>query len=143
VLLATCASTETETEQSRAEKEKKEPLAISSPVVPKYDPMFELFWRNSTKRGSKIEGFREWKKFRPDEELNAEMSRGMTAWMMSEQWQDETKQPHICRWLKRRGWEEEVPRHSNGNGNGHKPEPTEQEREEARKYWADMGFKRK
>lgn len=107
-------------------------LAISSPAVPKYDPGFELFWRTSTKRGSKIEAYREWKKFRPSGELNADMSRGMTAWMASEQWQDETKQPHICRWLKRRGWEEIVPK-SNGsraNGNGYHP-PTPEEIEAA------------
>ncbi len=101
-----CSETETETEA-----EKKEPLAISSPVVPKYTSAFENFWQGSTRRGSKIEAFREWKKLGtfPQGELT-KLFEGMIAWKASDQWQDETKQPHICRWLKRRGWEEEVPR---------------------------------
>ncbi len=121
------------------------PLAISSPEQ-RYAPSFQLFWSTSTKRGSKVEAFKEWQKLRVDGDSIAAINRGMDDWKHSEQWQDETKQPHICRWLKRRGWEEEVPKSRfNGSGNGHtpKPETTEAEREEARKYWADMGFKRK
>lgn len=95
------------------------PLAISSPMVPGYSEAFEEFWKKSTKRGSKVEAYREWKKLGPKDCLI--IQDGMTAWMNSDQWRDETKQPHICRWLKRRGWEELVPRslliHDNGNGN--------------------------
>ncbi len=100
-----CSETEAETEA-----EKKEPLAISSPVVPKYSDDFEQFWRQSTKRGSKVEAFREWKKLGIVPSAIDPIFAGMFAWIQSDQWQDETKQPHICRWLKRRGWEEEVPR---------------------------------
>ncbi len=84
------------------------PLAISSPVVPKYSESFEVFWFNSTKRGSKVDAYREWKKL-PNLDAGA-ADDGMARWMESEQWQDESKQPHICRWLKRRGWEEIVPK---------------------------------
>ena len=92
------------------------PLAILSPVEPKYSDQFLGFWNLSTKRGSKLEAFLEFKKLRignpdvPDPVLLQSILAGMEAWKQSEQWQDETKQPHICRWLKRRGWEEIVPR---------------------------------
>ncbi len=110
----TAIETPPEQIQSRAETEqiqsRKEPLAISSPVVPKYPEGFELFWGNSTKRGSKLQAVAEWKKLEPDDELVIEILRGMHSWRDSEQWQTEKLQPHICRWLKRRGWEEIVPK---------------------------------
>jgi uncharacterized protein YdaU (DUF1376 family) len=87
------------------------PLAtVVAGKVPKYTPAFELFWKDSTMRGSKQEAFTVWKKLAPGPELWGEIMSGMLNWMRSDQWQDETKQPHICRWLKRRGWEEIVPR---------------------------------
>lgn len=89
-------------------------LAISSPEV-RYSAPFQLFWSRSTRRGPKPDAFREWQKLRVDGVLIAKINHGMAAWMGSEQWQDETKQAHIHRWLKRRGWEEEVPK-SNGSG---------------------------
>jgi uncharacterized protein YdaU (DUF1376 family) len=96
--------------QSSGEGEVK-PLATSvAGKVPKYTPAFELFWKDSTMRGSKQEAFTVWKKLAPGPELWGEIMSGMLNWMRSDQWQDETKQPHICRWLKRRGWEEIVPR---------------------------------
>lgn len=80
----------------------------------KYAPDFETFWAVSTKRGSKLEAFKVWKQLRIGPHLGAQVKSAMLKWMQSEQWQDETKQPHVCRWLKRRGWEELVPRSANG-----------------------------
>lgn len=85
----------------------KNTLANASP---KYPPDFEMFWANSTRRGSKLEASKIWVSLKPDDDLFKEIFRGMQDWRGSEQWQDETKQPHIHRWLKRRGWEELVPR---------------------------------
>jgi len=96
-----------ETDQNRTDTEQKPPKPLSGP---KYSPEFLEFWANSTKRGSKSEAFKEWSKLKPDEAMRAEIHAGMQAWKASEQWQDEKLQPHICRWLKRRGWEELVPR---------------------------------
>ncbi len=92
-------------------EEGKEPLAISSPVVPKYTSAFENFWKASTQRGSKKQAFAEWRKLGtfPQGAL-AQIHGAMAQWRQSAQWQDETKQPHICNWLKRRGWEEIVPK---------------------------------
>ncbi len=98
---------ETEKRESRVETDT---MAIPSPVVLKYSVHFEEFWRQSTRRGSKVEAYREWGKLRTPQDKYPEILKGMADWMQSEQWQDETKQPHICRWLKRRGWEESIPR---------------------------------
>ncbi len=89
----------------------REPLAISSPVVPKYTSAFENFWEASTRRGSKLKAFGVWKRLGtfPQGELLA-IYAAMVNWKNSEQWQDETKQPHISTWLGRRGWEELVPK---------------------------------
>ncbi len=89
----------------------EEPLAISSPVVPKYTSAFENFWEASTRRGSKLKAFGVWKRLGtfPQGELLA-IYAAMVNWKNSEQWQDETKQPHISTWLGRRGWEELVPK---------------------------------
>ncbi len=104
------SDSDTDSEQSRTETE-KEPLAISSPVVPKYTSAFENFWKMSTQRGSKKQAFAEWRKLGtfPQGAL-AQIHGAMAQWQQSEQWQDESKQPHICNWLKRRGWEEIVPK---------------------------------
>ncbi len=95
------------TQQEKGE----EPLAISSPVVPKYTSAFENFWEASTRRGSKLKAFGVWKRLGtfPQGELLA-IYAAMVNWKNSEQWQDETKQPHISTWLGRRGWEEIVPK---------------------------------
>lgn len=78
---------------------------------------FDVFWQGSTRRGSKKDALTEWRKLPDVERTSGKIESGMAAWQASEQWQDETKQPHIVRWLRRRGWEELVP-HRNGNGNG-------------------------
>lgn len=100
---------ETDQIQSRPETETdQKPL---KPLAgPKYSVEFEEFWTNSSRRGSKAKAYVEWKKLKPDHDLEEKIKAGMLAWLASEQWQDETKQPHICRWLNRRGWEEIVPR---------------------------------
>lgn len=96
------------------------PLGDSgSPVAgPKYPADFEEFWEQSTKRGSKFAAGKAWQKLRPDEILRRTVLDAMAKWRLAEQWQDETKQPHIATWLNRRGWEEIVPASKNGNGNG-------------------------
>lgn len=106
------ANQETETETDK-DKEKKKPLAIASPVPPKYTVEFEVFWGQSTQRGSKLKASIQFKRFSG---MEPAIQAGMTRWRASEQWQDETKQPHISTWLARRGWEEIVP---NGNGKLH------------------------
>jgi len=122
--------TRTDTEQIQNRADQK-PLAISSPAYersksPKYELEFLDMWELSTRRGSKLAAFQQWKKIHPDDALCVEICSSMQRWKLSEQWQDETKQPHICNWLKRRGWEEEVPRSPKPNGNGYHP-PTKEE----------------
>jgi hypothetical protein len=101
------------------------PLAISQKTriaggPPKYTPEFEAFWNGSTKRGSKFKASKLWEKLRGEADA---ITAGMQAWQKSEQWQNETKQPHITTWLGRRGWEEIIPR----NGHG-RPKETHAER---------------
>lgn len=96
-----------DTEQSRTETEQKPP---KPPRVPVYSASFEGFWGLSTKRGSKLEASKAFEKIKPDADLMAVILAAMRDWMQSEQWQDETKQPHVSTWLNRRGWEEIVPR---------------------------------
>ena len=102
------------------EQEKKPSSAGADRKRPQYTPEFESFWTASTKRGSKVEAYREWAKLKPiPPDLDRDIHQGMLAWKASEQWQDETKQPHVFRWLRRRGWEELVPRSSLfGGSNG-------------------------
>lgn len=105
---------------SKGEKSKKNspipPLAISSPSEPKYTPEFVAFWLVSTQRGSKLSAAKAWAKLCPDLALVLKIYESHEAWKRSEQWQDETKQPHVSTWLNRRGWEEIVPKSTNGNG---------------------------
>lgn len=117
--------TDSDTEQIQKGKKPSVSLLPSGNGAPKYSPEFERFWGQSSKRGSKLEAGRAWVALRPSPELQAQIQDGMEEWQQSEQWQDESKQPHVGRWLKRRGWEEVVPRRliveaSNGNGNRHK-----------------------
>ncbi len=140
----TPCNTKSALEEIREEESRKEGketfLAISSPMEPKYPPEFELFWQQSTRRGSKSEALTQWKKLMPDRGHIAAIHAGMSAWKLSEQWQDEKMQPHISRWLRRRGWEENVPKSSNGNGNGHypgkieRPEPRDPDHEHRCEY---------
>lgn len=102
-------------EEVRNKKEKREEdKTHTSPsgdrTAPRYTAEFETFWSLSTKRGPKIEAFKAWQKLQPSSQLIDVIHAGMHAWKASTQWQDETKQPHVFRWLNRRGWEEVVPR---------------------------------
>lgn len=100
---------ETDQIQNRAETE-TEQKPLKPLAGPKYSAEFEEFWAKSTKRGSKAEAYKVWRILKPDAALQAEINAGMQAWMGSDQWQDENMQTHINRWLKRRGWEEIVPK---------------------------------
>lgn len=71
---------------------------------------FESFWSVSTKRGSKVTARKYWEMLQPDTALAATIALNMALWMDSEQWQDESKQPHVSTWLGRNGWEEIIPR---------------------------------
>ncbi len=104
-------------------------------AAPKYSQEFESFWENSTHRGSKLAAWKAWSSLRPDSSLQMKIRDCHDSWKESEQWQDETKQPHISTWLNRRGWEEIVPRSllqpRNGNGD-HKPTQAEMDEAYAR-----------
>lgn len=91
-------------------------MSPSGDVAVEYPDDFSHFWKESTRRGSKLEASKAWKVLHPSESLQVEIHAGMRVWMQSEQWQDETKQPHIAHWLRRRGWEERVPERSRKNG---------------------------
>lgn len=77
---------------------------------PRYTEAFMEFWLISTMRGSKLAAFRAWQKVQPTSGLIPAMVDAMIEWQKSEQWQDETKQPHVATWLNRRGWEERLPK---------------------------------
>lgn len=101
------------------EEDHSSALADSLPkLAPSELPEFQDFWDGSTRRGSRKEALAEWRRIDFKERLSGVIVAGMKAWMLSEQWQDESKQPHVHRWLKRRGWEEIVPKPYGGNGNG-------------------------
>lgn len=103
---------DTDTEQTQIQSRTEERIPLSA------NADFEGFWSGSTKRGSKKEALIAYRQI-PVSDRPAILA-GMAAWQKSDQWQDETKQPHICRWLRRRGWEEIVPksRRASANGNG-------------------------
>lgn len=95
------------------EREDKTIMVKVGKQTPKYSPQFEKFWNASTRRGPKLEAMKVWAALNPDPKLFIEITCGMQDWIHSEQWQDETKQPHIFRWLKRHGWEEIIPKSGN------------------------------
>lgn len=117
---------------------KQKPLSASADrSVPPYTAEFDAFWSTSTRRGSKVDAFREWTKLHHTPELTVNIQTAMHAWMQSDQWQDETKQPHVHRWLKRRGWEELVPKNGVSNGRSKAEQRTLQNLEAAHRYLHD------
>lgn len=72
-----------------------------------YSPDFEAFWEKSSKRGNKFEAHEEWLKIKPDAELQQQMALSMAKARASPEWRDAKFIPHVCRWLKKRGWENE------------------------------------
>src|SRR5688572_29775487 len=110
-------------EERSREVRKKTNTSAAADGAPVYPADFEAFWSQSTKRGSKVEALRVWEQLRPTSELASTINAAMQAWKQSDQWQDETKQPHIVRWLRRRGWEEQVPKRLFGNGRDFKAGP--------------------
>lgn len=96
------------------EGERKPVVPSALRQLPKYSAEFEGFWQASTKRGSKVEAWGQWQRIGITRDLIGLLLDGMSNWRRSEQWQDETKQPHIVRWLRRRGWEEIVPKSNRG-----------------------------
>lgn len=98
-------SEENHQERLIAKKRDRKPF---SPT--KYSPDFEAFWENSTRRGSKFEAYEAWCKIRPDPELVALMRSKMAAFMKTQDWLKENGKyaPHVVRWLRKRGWEQEV-----------------------------------
>lgn len=76
-----------------------------------YTPEFENFWEHSTRRGSKHDAFREWSYIKPDTDLTGIINAKMAQARASPDWTKDGGKyaPHVCRWLKRKGWEEEYP----------------------------------
>lgn len=55
------------------------------------------------------DGWLEWQKLRPNNELQAQMARSVKAWADSEKWQDRQFVPAIDRWLRGRRWQDTLP----------------------------------
>jgi len=101
-----------------ADAKQNEPLQSPSPSskeeTPKppsgeYSPEFETFWQSSSRRGSKADAFKEWQKLKPSSGLRDEIKNAIADACKSPEWLKEHGKyiPHVCRWLKSRGWERE------------------------------------
>jgi len=75
-----------------------------------YTATFEFFWKNyfeGVQKGSKIEGFQEWLKLGIND-YDAGFINGVIARQKKEAgWRDRIGIPHVCRYLKKRRFDDE------------------------------------
>lgn len=97
--------TETEVERNRDK----------GAAAPIYTAAFESFWSSWPKgKGNKKKTFDVWKRLRPDADLQAVIIDRVGAWKQTRQWR-EGFITHSERWLRDRGWEDDLPEDSAGS----------------------------
>lgn len=85
-------------------KKRKEPRE-----VPDWKPeRFERFWKFYPKEGrkDKQEAMDAWDELRPSDELLAEIAAGLTRLMKTDLWKAGKGIPYVCRFLRKRRWED-------------------------------------
>lgn len=72
---------------------------------------FEIFWQAYPRKRAKGDAARAWAKIRPDAQLRAEILAAIERAKTSADWATENGQfiPYPAKWLKTRGWEDELP----------------------------------
>lgn len=73
-----------------------------------YTSDFENFWINYPKKVEKPKAFTEWKKIKPNKDLQEKINNGVNSWIKSQQWQNKRYIIYPARFLKNRRWEDEV-----------------------------------
>lgn len=77
--------------------------------APGYTDEFEAFWSEWPKgKGNKKKAFDQWKRLRPDADLQAVIRDRVQAWKKTRKWQ-QGYITHAERWLRDRGWEDDLP----------------------------------
>lgn len=107
--------TETETKQDKTETETPpsppgEEAGANAPETEQIDPLFLQFWKlYPTGRGKRIPALREWNKLKADEK-RAALER-LPLFVACHDWQKEGGRfvRHAERWIKDRGWKDDVP----------------------------------
>lgn len=83
-------------------------------AAPGYTDEFEAFWVEFPRgKGNKKKTFDQWKRLRPDADLQKSILDGLSAWKATRQWR-EGFVTHAERWLRDRGWEDPVPDEPDG-----------------------------
>ncbi|MBQ9168790.1 MAG: helix-turn-helix domain-containing protein [Oscillospiraceae bacterium] len=78
--------------------------------MPKHKPdRFEGFWNYYPRHDDRASAVRAWDRLKPSDELIKEMGTALTWQKKLPQWQDKTKIPYACRWLKNQRWLDERP----------------------------------
>lgn len=74
---------------------------------PKHKPeRFERFWKFYPRKEDRASAVRAWDRLKPSDELIDQMARALAKQVTMPQWQDKTKIPYACRWLKNKRWED-------------------------------------
>lgn len=78
--------------------------------MPKHKPdRFEGFWKFYPRHDDRASAVRAWDRLKPSDDLIREMGIALTWQKQQPQWQDRTKIPYACRWLKNKRWQDERP----------------------------------
>lgn len=85
-------------------------LTKNTPLPPKGECGFDLFWKAYPRRKSKGQAERAWASLRPNEQLVAKILQGIERAKTSEQWRKDGGQfiPYPATWIRAKGWEDEV-----------------------------------
>lgn len=76
--------------------------------MPKHKPeRFEGFWKFYPRKEDRASAVRQWDRLKPSDELIDQMAKALKRQMQLPQWQDKTKIPYACRWLKNKRWQDE------------------------------------
>ena len=75
-----------------------------------YAQNFDLFYQNYPKKVAKQAALKSWQKLKPDDDLMAQIMRGLERWKQSTDWLKDNGQyiPYPATWLNGRRWEDEI-----------------------------------
>lgn len=97
------ASLQYTTQENTTQEDKK------GAAAPGYTDDFLTFWKAfPSGKGNKKKSFDQWKRLKPDAELQAVILDRIEAWKRTRQWRDGFI-THAERWLRDRGWEDDLP----------------------------------
>lgn len=101
---------EPEPEPKQEQERKQKQSAPSRSMRAPYTPEFEIFWNESSKRGSKFDSFELWRKLAAEEQAKAQDAMKAQAHAWIDDKVEENFIPHVSTWLHGRRWESPVAR---------------------------------